>query len=182
MMETIVVFLTSANREVVKSALGFVKIAVVTLRSTAIVTPTLPTLVPALINWSHEHSNHFKVKIRHLLERMIRKYGYQEVERYVPEEDKRLVSNIRKRQARSKKKKAAAMDVDGEQGSDAEVRLPSLFLFFPFFELSSLSLSAGRAETSNRHSLRLRRSPLRLRLGPFRRFRQRRCCTGCWRR
>lgn len=135
MMATIVVFLTSANREIVKSALGFVKIAVVTLRSPTIVTPTLPTLVPALINWSHEHSNHFKVKIRHLLERMIRKYGYTEVERYVPEEDKKLVSNIRKKQARSKKKKqAAAMAVDGEQGSDAEVLF--LFSLLPFLHTS----------------------------------------------
>ncbi|GAA5863175.1 hypothetical protein JCM8547_002822 [Rhodosporidiobolus lusitaniae] len=123
LMETIVVFLTSANREIVKSALGFVKIAVVTLAN-SIVLPTLPQLVPALVNWSHEHSNHFKVKIRHLLERMIRKYGYQDVERYVPEEDKKLVSNIRKRQARSKKKKAAAMEVEGEEGSDDEGHKP----------------------------------------------------------
>ncbi|GAA5902774.1 hypothetical protein JCM6882_004062 [Rhodosporidiobolus microsporus] len=123
LLETIVVFLTSANREIVKSALGFVKIAVVTLAS-GLVTPSLPQLVPALINWSHEHSNHFKVKIRHLLERMIRKYGYQDVERYVPEEDKKLVSNIRKRQARQKKKKAAAMEVDGEEGSDEEAPRP----------------------------------------------------------
>ncbi|GAA6042495.1 hypothetical protein JCM8097_003058 [Rhodosporidiobolus ruineniae] len=120
LVDTIVVFLTSANREIVKSALGFVKIAVVTLPSHLVVS-TLPQLVPSLINWSHEHSNHFKVKIRHLLERMIRKYGFQDVERYVPEEDKKLVSNIRKRQARSKKKKAAAaMEVDGEEGSDGE--------------------------------------------------------------
>ncbi|BGP19456.1 hypothetical protein JCM10213_006276 [Rhodosporidiobolus nylandii] len=119
LIETIVVFLTSANREIVKSALGFVKVAVVSLPA-HLVTPSLPPLVPAIINWSHEHSNHFKVKIRHLLERMIRKYGYSEVERYVPEDDKKLVSNIRKRQARSKKKKAAAMEVDGEEGSDGE--------------------------------------------------------------
>ncbi|BGP50967.1 pre-rRNA processing protein [Rhodotorula kratochvilovae] len=123
LVDTIVVFLTSANREIVKAGLGFVKIAVVTLHS-AVVTPSLPALVPALVNWSHEHSNHFKVKVRHLLERMIRKYGYGEIERYVPEDDKKLVSSIRKRQARSKKKKAAAsaaMDVDGAAGdSDDE--------------------------------------------------------------
>ncbi|BGP02786.1 putative Ribosomal protein [Rhodotorula toruloides ATCC 204091] len=124
LLETIVVFLSSANREIVKAGLGFVKVAVVTLES-ALVLPSLPQLVPALINWSHEHSNHFKVKIRHLLERMIRKYGYDAVERYVPEDDKKLVSNIRKRQARSKKKKAAAaaagMDVDGEVEEDGEI-------------------------------------------------------------
>lgn len=123
LLETIVVFLSSANREIVKAGLGFVKVAVVTLDS-ALVLPSLPQLVPALITWSHEHSNHFKVKIRHLLERMIRKYGYDAVERYVPEDDKKLVSNIRKRQARSKKKKAAAaagMDVDGEEVEEGEV-------------------------------------------------------------
>ncbi|GAA5912876.1 hypothetical protein JCM5296_003893 [Sporobolomyces johnsonii] len=119
LVETLVVFLSSANREIVKAAIGFIKVAIVSLPS-ALVTPSLPTLVPALINWSHEHSNHFKVKIRHLLERMIRKYGYNEVERYVPEDDKKLVSNIRKRQARSKKKKAAAMEVDGEDEEDGE--------------------------------------------------------------
>ncbi|GAA5995678.1 mRNA-binding protein RRP12 [Rhodotorula paludigena] len=123
LVDTIVVFLTSANREIVKAGLGFVKVAVVTLPA-ALVTPSLPAMVPALVNWSHEHSNHFKVKIRHLLERMIRKYGYDDVERYVPEDDKKLVNNIRKRQARSRKKKAAAMDVDGEQDEDDEAPKP----------------------------------------------------------
>ncbi|GAA6022497.1 hypothetical protein JCM10207_008533 [Rhodosporidiobolus poonsookiae] len=124
LLDTVVVFLSSANREIVKSGLGFIKVAIVTLPSD-LVTPALPQLVPALINWSHEHSNHFKVKIRHLLERMIRKYGFDAVERYVPEDDKKLVSNIRKRQARSKKKKAAAaMDVDGEEVSGDEAPRP----------------------------------------------------------
>ncbi|KWU41894.1 putative ribosomal protein [Rhodotorula sp. JG-1b] len=123
LLETIVVFLGSANREIVKASLGFVKVAVVSFDS-ALVTPSLPALVPALVNWSHEHSNHFKVKIRHLLERMIRKYGYDAIERYVPEDDKKLVSSIRKRQNRLKKKKAAAaeMDVDRDLDDDEAPR------------------------------------------------------------
>lgn len=117
LLETIVVFLGSANREIVKASLGFVKVAVVSFDS-ALVTPSLPALVPALVNWSHEHSNHFKVKIRHLLERMIRKYGYDAIERYVPEDDKKLVSSIRKRQNRLKKKKAAAAEMDVDRDLD----------------------------------------------------------------
>lgn len=113
-------FLGSANREIVKASLGFVKVAVVSF-DPSLVTPSLPSLVPALVNWSHEHSNHFKVKIRHLLERMIRKYGYDAIERYVPEDDKKLVTSIRKRQNRLKKKKAAAMDAEGGSDDD-EVR------------------------------------------------------------
>jgi ribosomal RNA-processing protein 12 len=53
---------------------------------------------------------------------MIRKYGYDEIERYVPEDDKKLVSSIRKRQARSKKKKLAQMEIE-EENDDEEVSL-----------------------------------------------------------
>ncbi|GAA5821706.1 hypothetical protein JCM10212_004200 [Sporobolomyces blumeae] len=123
LVETLVVFLTSPNREIVKAAIGFIKVSIVSLAA-SIVTPSLPQLVPALVNWSHEHSNHFKVNIRHLFERMIRKYGYDAVERYVPEDDKKLVSSIRKRQARSKKKKLAQMEVDEADEDDEAAPKP----------------------------------------------------------
>lgn len=120
LLNTIIIFLGSANREIVRSAIGYVKVSIVSLPS-SIVEPSLPELVPALINWSHEHSNHFKVKIRHILERLLRKFGHDKVEPYVPEDDKKLVNNIRKRQARLKKKKADRADEDGEdENMDAE--------------------------------------------------------------
>lgn len=79
-------------------------------------------MIPALIGWSHEHSNHFKVKIRHILERLIRKFGIDRIEKEVPEDDKKLVQNIRKRQMRSKKKKAAAAEGEGDEDmEDVEV-------------------------------------------------------------
>ncbi|GAA5939156.1 mRNA-binding protein RRP12 [Sporobolomyces koalae] len=123
LVDTLVVFLTSPNREIVKSAIGFIKVSIVSLDA-SVVTPSLPALVPALVNWSHEHSNHFKVNIRHLFERMIRKYGYNEIERYVPEDDKKLVSSIRKRQARSKKKKLAQMEVENEDDDEEAAPKP----------------------------------------------------------
>jgi len=126
LVETLVVFLTSPNREIVKSAIGFIKVSIVSLPA-SVITPSLPQLVPALINWSHEHSNHFKVNIRHLFERMIRKYGYNEIERYVPEDDKKLVSSIRKRQARSKKKRLEKMETEEGENEDEEVSLTTRF-------------------------------------------------------
>ncbi|GAA6023468.1 hypothetical protein JCM11491_000587 [Sporobolomyces phaffii] len=123
LVDTLVVFVTSPNREIVKAAIGFIKVSIVALPDEC-VTPSLPALVPALVNWSHEHSNHFKVNIRHLFERMIRKYGYDAVERYVPEDDKKLVSSIRKRQARSKKKKLAQMQLDDHDDDQEEDAAP----------------------------------------------------------
>ncbi|KAM0786993.1 hypothetical protein ACM66B_002411 [Microbotryomycetes sp. NB124-2] len=114
LLTTIVIFLTSPNREIVRSAIGFVKVAVVSFPS-QVVEPQLGEMVPALINWSHEHSNHFKVKVRHLLERLIRKFGFEKVERVVPADDRKLVNNIRKRTMRSKKKKLAADENEDEE-------------------------------------------------------------------
>ncbi|KAK4702679.1 ribosomal RNA-processing protein 12, partial [Phenoliferia sp. Uapishka_3] len=113
LLSTLIIFLSSASREIVRSAIGYVKVALVSLPA-SLVAPSLPTLVPALLNWSHEHSNHFKVKIRHLLERFIKKFGIDAIERECPEDDRKLITNIRKRVMRTKKKKTKQAEEDAE--------------------------------------------------------------------
>ncbi|KAI0051816.1 NUC173-domain-containing protein [Auriscalpium vulgare] len=112
---TILVFLKSANREIVKSALGFVKLAVTTL-SEDLVRPQLSELVPALLGWSHDHKNHFKVKVRHIFERMVRRFGFQDVYACAGDEEaKKVLVNIKKRKDRAKKKRARAADEDDDE-------------------------------------------------------------------
>ena len=114
LVSTMAIFLDSNNREIVRSVLGFVKIAVISLPEN-IIQPRLETLVPNLMGWSHEHKARFRVKVKHILERMIRRFGVEAVERYCPEADKKLIHNIRKSKERSKRKKEASSDnVDGE--------------------------------------------------------------------
>lgn len=116
MVQTIDLFLTSNNREIVKSCLGFAKICVVTL-PVNLMLPRLNTLIPNLMVWSHEHKGHFKAKVKHILERMIRRFGYDTVARLMPEEDQKLITNIRKTKERAKRKKVAAKLASGEGGS-----------------------------------------------------------------
>ncbi|KAF7321737.1 rRNA processing protein [Mycena kentingensis (nom. inval.)] len=111
-LSTLFVFISSANREIVKSILGFVKLAIHSL-PTDLVRPHLPVLVPALLGWSHDHKNHFKVKVRHIFERMLRRFGFDEVYGYAGEEEaKKVLENIKKRKDRAKRKKAQANDED----------------------------------------------------------------------
>ena len=123
MISTILVFLGSANREIVKSSVGFVKVAVVTLAPVD-VQPHLEKLIPALLDWSHEHKNHFKLNIRHIFERLIRKFGYDEIEKLTREEDRKLLNNIRKRQMRAKRKKEQqdGMAVDGQESGEENLK------------------------------------------------------------
>ncbi|GJJ06213.1 hypothetical protein Clacol_000403 [Clathrus columnatus] len=122
-LSTIFVFVTSANREIVKSALGFIKLSVHTL-PVELVANHLKQLVPALLNWSGDHKNHFKVKVRHIFERMIRRFGWDTVYGCVGDspEDKekgKVLQNIKKRKDRAKRKKAKA-EAEGEDDDEDE--------------------------------------------------------------
>lgn len=113
LMQTMEVFVNSNNREIVKSALGFVKVAIVTLDST-IIGQHLPQLIKSLLNCNKQHKSHFKSKVRHIFERLIRSFGYDLVAENVPEDDKKLVLNIKKRRDRSKRAKNANREEDDE--------------------------------------------------------------------
>ncbi|TFK23665.1 ribosomal RNA-processing protein 12 [Coprinopsis marcescibilis] len=114
-LSTILVFLTSANREIVKSALGFTKLVIHTL-SVDLLRPHLQELVSALLNWSHDHKNHFKVKVRHIFERLLRRFDFDEVYACAADSDAaKVLLNIKKRKERAKRKRASKDDDDEEQ-------------------------------------------------------------------
>lgn len=113
---TLLVFVTSNNREIVKSALGYIKLAIHTM-PVDLLRPHLKQLVPALLNWSHDHKNHFKAKVRHIFERMIRRFGWEDVYSCAGEDEARKVLvNIKKRKDRAKRKKS--QNAENEEEDD----------------------------------------------------------------
>ncbi|KAI9718191.1 MAG: hypothetical protein M1812_004181 [Candelaria pacifica] len=119
MVKTMDLFLTSSNREIVRSVLGFVKVSAISL-PTSLMLPRLESLIPNLMVWSHEHKAQFKVKVKNIVERMIRRFGVDVVEKWCPEADRKLISNIRKARERRKRRKDAGGD--DEAGADAGKR------------------------------------------------------------
>ena len=115
-LETLALFLTSASREIVRSVLGFVKVAIISFPA-SIVQPRLGTLIPGLMSWSREHKAHFRAKIKHILERAVRRFGYEKIKDSTPEDDRKLLANIRKTKERAKRKRA-----DGANGGTDEGR------------------------------------------------------------
>lgn len=51
-------------------------------------------VVTTLSAWSCESRNHLRVKMRFLLERIVRKFGYDAVARFVPESDMKLLACV----------------------------------------------------------------------------------------
>ena len=126
LVQTMDLFLTSNNREIVQSVLGFVKVCVISL-PTELMLPRLPTLIPNLIVWSHEHKAHFKSKVKHIFERMIRRFGIEVVEKYTPAEDQKLITNIRKTRERRKRKNDATKGEGNEESEKADGRRKGKF-------------------------------------------------------
>lgn len=127
-LQTLLVFLTSANREIVKSVLGFIKLAIHTL-PTELLRPHLNELVPALLKWSHDHKNHFKVKVRHIFERMLRRFSWEEVYTCAGNNEAgKVLLNIKKRKDRAKRKRAAREEADEDEvRTSSIVWLPTVF-------------------------------------------------------
>ncbi|ORX55604.1 NUC173-domain-containing protein [Hesseltinella vesiculosa] len=119
LLQTMNTLVASNNREVVKAALGYVKVCIVVLDA-AILAPQLDMIVQHLLSCSHQHRV-FKLKLRHVLERLIRRFGYDSIAHLVPEEDKKLISNIQKRRLRAKrqKKERQAGDDEDDEMDDA---------------------------------------------------------------
>ncbi|CAK7218735.1 pre-rRNA processing protein [Sporothrix curviconia] len=119
LVQTVDLFLTSNNREIVSSVLGFVKVCTISL-PIEMVRVRLPSLVPNLMRWSHEHKGHFRAKVKHILDRMVRRFGYEIVNKHCPEADRKLITNIRKTKERNKRKKKAANEAGDDSDEDDE--------------------------------------------------------------
>lgn len=115
LVQTMDLFLTSTNREIVRSVLGFTKVAIISLPE-EIVKPKLDTLVPGLMSWSREHKAQFRAKVKHILERAIRRFGFDAIEKHCPGDDRKFINNIRKTKERRKRHKAS----DGAEAATKE--------------------------------------------------------------
>jgi len=103
LLTTVMYFMSSLSREVLKAVLGFVKVAIVCLEP-ELLEDFVELIITSILSCSKDKKSHFKTKVRHIFERLIRKFSYEVVEGFVPEDSKKLIINIRKRRERAKRK------------------------------------------------------------------------------
>ena len=115
---TLLLFLDTNDREVARSALGFAKLAAVGLPD-ALVRPHLPQLVPGLARWSREHHNKLRARVKHLFERLLRRFGYDAILQLTPEDARRLVHHIQQTKDKAKRRKDRAQAAAPTPGDDA---------------------------------------------------------------
>lgn len=114
--------LTSPTREVVESALSYVKVYINVI-STSVVAPMLPQMINALSQMNEDCKRHFRQKIRDIFTKLIRKYGIGPISSMVPSSDvilhKRL-KNINKIEDAKRKKREFERAKKLENDNDME--------------------------------------------------------------
>ncbi|KAJ3257993.1 hypothetical protein HK103_004127 [Boothiomyces macroporosus] len=119
LLKTVIMCMSFKNREVTKAVLGFIKVAIVCLPEDVLET-CVESIITSILEHTREHKSHFKSKARHIFERLIRKFSYEQVEQYFPEQDKKLIANIKKRRDALKKRKAQPVEQDDTEAVKAK--------------------------------------------------------------
>uniref|UniRef100_A0A663MCZ3 Ribosomal RNA processing 12 homolog n=1 Tax=Athene cunicularia TaxID=194338 RepID=A0A663MCZ3_ATHCN len=126
LLQNICLLLASRTRDVVKAALGFLKVTLL-LVDTKLLAKHVQTM--AVGNLSDDMRRHFRMKLRNLFIKFIRKFGFELVKGLLPAEYHKVLVNIRKAEARSRKQRAlrqAAVDTDEEEVPPAQPRGDSM--------------------------------------------------------
>ncbi|KAG6501722.1 RRP12-like protein [Zingiber officinale] len=97
------------NREIVKANLGFVKVLVAKSKADGL-HMHLKTMVDGLLKWRDDTKNHFKAKVKLLIEMLVKKCGFDAVKAVIPEEHMKLLTNIRKIKERKERKSNSEAD------------------------------------------------------------------------
>ncbi|KFV07024.1 RRP12-like, partial [Pterocles gutturalis] len=128
LLQNVCLLLASRTRDVVKAALGFLKVTLL-LVDTKLLGKHVQAMLEALGNLSDDMRRHFRMKLRNLFTRFIRKFGFELVKGLLPADYHKVLVNIRKAEARNRKQRAlrqAAADTDEEEAPPAQPRGDSM--------------------------------------------------------
>lgn len=105
LLKTVLVLIDEGSREVVKSVVGFTRICVAALPPEQL-EPLLPELIGSLLKSQHAKSR-FRAKIKIILKKLVKVYGYEALMPHVPTGEARLLTHMRKLGEREKRKEQA---------------------------------------------------------------------------
>jgi ribosomal RNA-processing protein 12 len=130
LLKTVLILSDDPSREVTKSMVLFVRVAV-SACTPAQIEPLLPDILGGLLKY-HRGKDRFRSKIKIIIKKLVKMFGYDSLMPFVPTSDAGLLTHMRKldeREARRKKSSAYRLpedtvgydvmeDSDGEQDSD----------------------------------------------------------------
>lgn len=104
LLQTVVLLFDEKARELIKSVVGFVRVAVAAMSQEQL-EPILPELIAGLFK-NGRGKDRFRAKIKIILKKLVRIFGYEKITPFVPKSDSRLLTHMRKLAERAARRKA----------------------------------------------------------------------------
>uniref|UniRef100_A0A7S2SK72 TOG domain-containing protein n=1 Tax=Eucampia antarctica TaxID=49252 RepID=A0A7S2SK72_9STRA len=115
LLETVCVLFDESAREVIKSVIGFVRVCVAAMSHDQL-EPLLPGVVGGIMKYN-KGKGRFRSKIKIIMKKLVRKYGYTKITPLVPENDIRLLTHMRKLAEKAERRKATGGFQEGKEES-----------------------------------------------------------------
>lgn len=121
-LENVLLLMSSAAREILKATVSFLITLTKTL-PTDDLAPHVERILTAVVNWKPETRNPFRLKVRRLLERLVKKFGFDIIQKFVPEKSPiaKMLANAKKIQKRTEKRRAENKGNEPDSDEDEDV-------------------------------------------------------------
>uniref|UniRef100_A0A8D2ZS89 Ribosomal RNA processing 12 homolog n=1 Tax=Scophthalmus maximus TaxID=52904 RepID=A0A8D2ZS89_SCOMX len=117
LLYNICVLLSSRTREIVKAALGFIKV-ILFIMDPKTLASHVTVMMEGVGNVKDDVRRHFRTKLKNIFTKFIRKFGFELVKSMLPAEHHKVLVNIRKAEARTKRRKQATEQQDDSESDD----------------------------------------------------------------
>ncbi|GAA6213816.1 RRP12-like protein [Lates japonicus] len=117
LLHNISLLLTSRTREIVKAALGFIKV-ILFIMDPKTLASHVTVMMEGIGNIKDDVRRHFRTKLKNIFTKFIRKFGFELVKSMLPAEHHKVLINIRKAEARTKRRKQAAEQKDDSESEE----------------------------------------------------------------
>ncbi|KAL0965921.1 hypothetical protein UPYG_G00287950 [Umbra pygmaea] len=117
LLHNVCLLLTSRTREIVKAALGFIKV-ILFIMDTKTLAGHIAVVIEGIGNMKEDIRRHFRMKLKNIFTKLIRKFGFELVKSLLPTEYHKVLLNIHKAEARTKRLKLSSDDHDNSDSDD----------------------------------------------------------------
>ena len=160
-LENVLLLMTSAAREILKSTVSFLITLTKTLSAEGLA-PHLERILTAVVNWKPETRNPFRLKVRRLLERLVKKFGFDIVQKFIPDKSPiaKMLANAKKIQKRNERKKEENRNENDDDDEDEEELGPAENLEDLIKETDSEEESDEEVEKKQKRKKKRRLEPM----------------------
>uniref|UniRef100_W5L078 Ribosomal RNA processing 12 homolog n=1 Tax=Astyanax mexicanus TaxID=7994 RepID=W5L078_ASTMX len=121
LLHNVCLLLSSRTREIVKACLAFIKVILFIL-DVKVLASHVSVIMEGITNMKEDMRRHCRMKLKSIFTKLVRKFGYELVKSMLPAEHHKVLANIRKVEARTKRRKL--LNKDEEDESDSEDNAP----------------------------------------------------------